>query len=266
MYINLGLIGNPLTHTFSPFIHNYFLYKSGLCGGYTCYDISLEELEETIIMFQKFHFKGVNVTVPYKQEVMQFCSELDITAKSVGAVNTLHFTDKGIIGHNTDIFGFHMMLETSGINTSNKTVLLLGAGGASRAVIPYLLMNKPKNFVIANRTLEKAQDLSLLYDNNADICNLDDLQGLEFDVVINATSMGVKGEPYTDYGFKVKEAAVDMIYKPQITSFLSIYSKYDIKLVNGLAMLIYQAAGSFNIWTGKDIIPDMEYFNKAVYK
>ena len=240
MYINLGLIGSPLNHTFSPFIHNYFLYKSSLCGGYTCYDISIEELEETIMMFQKFHFKGVNVTVPYKQEVMQFCSELDITAKSIGAVNTLHFTDNGIIGHNTDIFGFYMMLETSGINTLNKKVLLLGAGGASRAVI--------------------------LYEDDIDICRPDDLQGLEFDIVINTTSMGVNGEPYTDYGFKIKEAAVDMIYRPQMTSFLSLYSKDNIKLVNGLAMLIYQAAGSFNIWTGCDIIPDMEYFYKAVYK
>ena len=159
-----------------------------------------------------------------------------------------------------------MMFETSGINTLNKKVLLLGAGGASRAVIPYLLMNKPEYFLIANRTVEKAKDLSSLYDNNADICSLDDLQGLEFDIVINATSMGVKGEPYTDYGFKINEAAVDMIYKPQMTSFLSLYSKNNIKLVNGLAMLIYQAAGSFNIWTGCDIIPNMEYFNKAVYK
>ena len=266
MYINLGLIGSPLNHTFSPFIHNDFLYKSSLCGGYTCYDISIEELEETIMMFQKFHFKGVNVTVPYKQEVMQFCSELDITAKSIGAVNTLHFTDNGIIGHNTDIFGFYMMLETSGINTLNKKVLLLGAGGASRAVIPYLLMNKPEYFLIANRTLEKAEDLSLLYEDDIDICRPDDLQGLEFDIVINTTSMGVNGEPYTDYGFKIKEAAVDMIYRPQMTSFLSLYSKDNIKLVNGLAMLIYQAAGSFNIWTGCDIIPDMEYFYKAVYK
>ena len=144
--------------------------------------------------------------------------------------------------------------------------LLLGAGGASRAVIPYLLMNKPEYFLIANRTLEKAEDLSLLYEDDIDICRPDDLQGLEFDIVINTTSMGVNGEPYTDYGFKIKEAAVDMIYRPQMTSFLSLYSKDNIKLVNGLAMLIYQAAGSFNIWTGCDIIPDMEYFYKAVYK
>lgn len=266
MYINLGIIGNPLNHTFSPFIHNYFLYTSNLCGGYTCYDTTLDKLDEIINIFKEYNFTGVNVTVPYKQEVIKYCSHLDITAKEIEAVNTLHFTENGIIGHNTDIFGFHMMLETSGINTLNKKVLLLGAGGASRAVIPYLLMNKPEYFVIANRTLEKAQDLSLLYDNNADICSLDDLHGLEFDIVINATSMGVKGEPYTNYGFKVKEAAVDMIYKPQMTSFLSLYSKDNIKLVNGLAMLIYQAAGSFNIWTGCDIIPDMEYFNKAVYK
>ena len=266
MYINLGIIGNPLQHTFSPFIHNYFLYESKMCGGYTCYETSLEQLDDLIDMFVKYNFTGINVTVPYKQEVIKYCTELDITVKEIGAVNTLHFTKNGIIGHNTDIFGFHMMLESNGINTQNKRVLLLGAGGASRAVIPYLLMNKPEYFVIANRTLEKAQDLSLLYDNNADICSLDDLHGLEFDIVINATSMGVKGESYTDYGFKVKEAAVDMIYKPQMTSFLSLYSKDNIKLVNGLAMLIYQAAGSFNIWTGCDIIPDMEYFNKAVYK
>lgn len=266
MYTNLGLIGNPLSHTFSPFIHNYFLYKAGICGGYTCYDIESYELEDIILMFQRYHFTGVNVTVPYKQAVMNYCAELDITAQNIGAVNTLHFTDNGIIGHNTDIFGFHMMLETSAVNTTNKRVLLLGAGGASRAVIPYLTINRPDYFVIANRTVEKAQDLSLLYDNKADILKLDELKGLEFDIVINATSMGVKGEPYTDYGFTIKEAAVDMIYKPKITSFLSLYSKNNIKLINGLPMLIYQAAGSFNIWTGCDITPDMEYFNKAVYK
>lgn len=266
MYINLGLIGNPLSHTFSPFIHNYFLYKSGICGGYTCYDINIQELEETISFLQKFNFTGINVTVPYKQEVIPFCSEIDITAKSVGAVNTLHFTDNGIVGHNTDIFGFHMMLETSGINTLNKKVLLLGAGGASRSVIPYLVMYKPDYFLIANRTTEKAYELSLLYDNNADVCSLNDLYGLEFDIVINATSIGVKEEPYTDYGFKINEAAIDMIYKPQITSFLSLYCKYNIKLINGLSMLIYQAAGSFNIWTGCNIIPDMEYFKNALYK
>lgn len=263
MYINLGLIGSPLSHTFSPFIHNYFLYKTGVCGGYTCYDVNVNELEETMLMLQRFHFVGINVTVPYKQEIMSFCSELDITAKSIGAVNTLLFTDNGIVGHNTDIFGFHMLLETSGITTLNKKVLLLGSGGASRAVIPFLMMHKPQYFLIANRTVDKAKDLSLMYDDYVEVCRLDELKGLEFDVVINSTSIGVKGEPYTDFGFKIIEAAVDMVYKPQMTSFLSLYKENNIKLINGLPMLVYQAAGSFNIWTGNNIIPDMEYFNKA---
>lgn len=266
MYINLGLIGNPLSHTCSPLIHSYFFYKSGICGGYTCYDVGLDELEETILMFQRFYFTGVNVTVPYKQEIMRYCSELDITAQSIGAVNTIHFTDNGIIGHNTDIFGFHMMLEIAGIDTLNKKVLLLGAGGASRAVIPYLTINKPQYFLIANRTVEKAKNLSLLYDGNVEVCKLDELKGLEFDIVINSTSIGVKGEPYTNYGFKVNEAAVDMIYKPQMTSFLSLFKESNIKLINGLSMLIYQAAGSFNIWTGCDITPEMEYFDRALYR
>lgn len=266
MYVNLGIIGNPLSHTFSPFIHNYFLYKSGICGGYTCYDVSIDNLKNVIDMFKQYHFKGVNVTVPYKQEIMQYCTELDITAKSVNAVNTLHFTDKGIIGHNTDIYGFHKMLEIAQINTLNKKVLLLGAGGASRAVIPYLIINKPEYFLIANRTIEKAQDLSLLYPYSVDICQLDELKGLNFDIVINSTSIGVKGENYVDLGFKIKESAVDMIYKPKMTPFLSLYKDMDIKLINGLPMLIYQAVGSFNIWTGCDIEPDIEYFCNIVYK
>ena len=245
MYLNLGIIGNPLNHTFSPFIHNYFLYTSNLCGGYTCYDTTLDKLDDVINIFKEYNFIGVNVTVPYKQEVIKYCSRLDITAKEIEAVNTLHFTENGIIGHNTDIFGFHMMLESNGINTQNKRVLLLGAGGASRAVIPYLRINTPSSFVIANRTIEKVEE--------------------KFDIVINATSLGVKGEPFIDYGFHIKEAAVDMIYKPQVTSFLSLYCNQDIKLVNGLSMLIYQAAGSFNIWTGKDIEPDMQYFKSLVY-
>lgn len=266
MYINLGLIGNPLQHTFSPVIHNYLLYKSLLCGGYTCYNTFYDKLDSIMEFFKEYNFTGINVTVPYKQEVLKYCSELDITAKEIGAVNTLHFTDNGIIGHNTDIFGFHMMLESNNINTHNKKVLLLGAGGASRAVIPFLRVNKPSFLMISNRTIEKAKDLATLYDNSVETCELNDLKGLNFDIVINSTSLGVKGEQFIDYGFSINDAAVDMIYKPKITPFLHLYSNKDIKLVNGLSMLVYQAVGSFNIWTGKDIVPDIKYFENILYK
>ncbi len=266
MYINLGIIGNPLEHTLSPLIHNYFFYKTGLCGGYTCYHIELEDIPDILDIFLAYKFTGINVTVPYKKEIIKYCDNLDITADSIGAVNTLHFTDNGITGHNTDIFGFHMMMAENNVTTNNKRVLLLGAGGASRAVLPYLQMNEPYNLVISNRTMEKAEELAYLYGGSAEICMLDELYDSEFDIVINTTSIGLKGEQFKDYGFIVKEAAVDMVYKPQLTSFLSLYKQSNIKLINGLSMLIYQAAGSFNIWTKQEVVPDMSYFHNIVYK
>lgn len=266
MYLNLGIIGMPLKHTLSPLIHSYFLNETGLCGGYNCYDTIIDDLPDLINFFQKYSFIGVNVTVPYKEEIINFCDELDITAQEIGAVNTLHFIDNKIIGHNTDIFGFHMMLENNNISTLGKRVLLLGAGGASRSVIPYLHLNPPREFIIANRTIEKAENLAFLYGDYVDIADLSSLKGMEFDIVINTTSMSLKGEPFQDFGFCIKEAAIDMIYTPQETPFLALYKDKNIKRVNGVDMLLYQALGSFNIWTGKKVNINKEFLYNQIYK
>lgn len=264
MYLNLGLIGNPLHHTLSPLIHNYFLYHTGICGGYTCYDIKDGNLKEIVEFFKKYEFRGVNVTVPYKTEIMKFCDKIDKSGEEIGAVNTLLFDNGEITGYNTDIFGFKKMLEISGIDSSNKSVLLLGAGGASRSVIPYLREHKPSKLAIANRTVEKAENLLKLYGGVGEAVSLSDIKGSEFDIVINSTSIGVKGEDFIDLSIKCNYSAVDMIYRPYETPFLSQFN--DVKKVNGLLMLIWQALGSFEIWTGKTLEPDIKYFMDIVYK
>lgn len=263
MYINLGLIGNPLSHTLSPVIHNYFIYKTGICGGYTCYNVSLENLPDLVEYFKRYDFKGINVTVPYKTEIMKYCDELETSSQEAGAVNTLLFENNKVTGYNTDIFGFKKMLETSNVITKGKRVLLLGAGGASRAVIPYLKESRPDRFVICNRTKSKAEEISSQYGNGAEVCTFDEIVKEEYDIVINSTSIGLKGEPFPELNIKCTEAAVDMIYRPYETSFLSCFK--NIKKVNGLSMLIWQAAGSFKIWTGENIEPEMSYFEKIVY-
>lgn len=265
MYINLGIIGNPLSHTFSPVIHSHLLNKAGLCGGYSCYEADLNELDELTSFFCKYRFKGVNVTVPYKRDIMPFCYKIDKDAEFIGAVNTLKFTEQGIEGYNTDIFGFSKMLELNGVDIHNKRVLLLGAGGAARSAFPLFNARKPDKLVIANRTYEKARELACLYEYDAEICSLEDLRGMEFDVAINSTSLGLKGAEFPDFAFKCSEAAIDMVYTPQITSFLCNFKSQDIKLINGFSMLIWQAAGSFKIWTDMDIRPDTEYLQKYMY-
>lgn len=266
MFVNLGLIGNPVFHTLSPVIHNSFFYNSGICGGYTTYNVELKDLDELINHFKRYNFLGVNVTVPYKKEVIRFCDELDSSAEIIGAVNTLKFIDNKIIGYNTDIYGFEKLMDSTGISIDNKDVLLLGAGGASRAIIPYLNKHNLTSLTIANRTLSSANELSKLYNQNFFTCNLSDLKSKEYNVVINSTSIGVDGSSFPDYGYIVTDMAIDLIYKPFETSFLSLYSNKNIVKENGLLMLIYQAAKSFSIWTETDINVDIEYLKKIIYK
>ena len=263
MFINLGLIGNPVFHTLSPVIHNSFFYNSGLCGGYTTYNVHINDLSNLIDHFKKYNFLGVNVTVPYKQEVIKYCDELDESAETIGACNTLKFTNNKIIGYNTDIYGFEKLMDLSNVSINNKSVLLLGAGGASRAIIPYLNKHNPKEVTFANRTIDSALNLSKLYMNNSNVSNLEEINLKKYNVVINSTSIGVDGSSFPDFGFKVDEMAVDLIYKPINTPFLSLYK--NIVTVNGLNMLIYQAAKSFSIWTEKEITPDIEYLKKIIY-
>ncbi len=267
MYLNIGLIGNPLSHTFSPTIHTHYLDACKLNGGYICFDEpNVENLAQLTNILNKYNFTGVNVTVPYKVDIMSVCTSLDNTAKIANAVNTLHFKDDDIIGYNTDTFGVTKLFETNGISTTGANVLILGAGGATGAVIAHLLSHKPSKLTMANRTVANAKELANKFNIDVDVCSLDDVSGNEYDIVINCTSLGLHGEPFPNYEIGCKIACVDLQYQSDITPFLSLYKDSGVKLINGFAMLVYQAYQSFNIWTGCEFEPDIQKLNKFYYK
>ncbi len=266
MYNNIGIIGFPLSHTFSPTIHAHYLDMCGLNGGYACFcESDSNNLGNLLQMLNKYNFIGVNVTVPYKVDIMQYCKQLDNTAKIANAVNTLKFCNDGIVGYNTDIYGVSKMFSNADVSIIDKNVLIIGAGGATGAVLAHMVEHKPKSVTIANRTIEKAKKLSENFDINIDVCSLDMIKNCEFDIVINSTSLGLDGGEFTNYGFICSEALVDLQYQADITPFLASYTKNKVKLINGLDMLIYQAYQSFNIWTGCDFVPDVDKLRKLYY-
>ncbi len=252
MFTNLGLIGNPLKHSFSPFIHTRFLKNSGLNGGYCCFETEGgEALRDTFDILKRYSFTGVNVTVPHKQEVFDLMDSVDGAAEGVGAVNTVLFRD-GLKGFNTDVFGFINMLSDGGCGLENSNVLLLGCGGASKAVL-YALKSKNVHLTVVNRTVSKAEDIikSMKFDN-ADIEDYNFLTTEKsFDFVINGTSIGLEDGRFTDMSkIGCEKAAIDLQYKKGLTPFLKNMSHSGCVKLDGFSMLVYQAARAFEIWTG----------------
>ena len=265
MYVNIGLIGYPLHHTLSPLLHTHFLDITGLNGGYTCYETqSPDDIPSLIDMFKRYSFSGINVTVPYKTEIIKYCDYLDVSAEKVGAVNTLHFKDDKIYGYNTDVYGFGKMLEDANISLNGKKVLLLGAGGAARAVAEHLRNTKSYAVIIANRSIDKAESLIDSIGIKAEVIGLDAIADIECDVVVNSTSIGLNGESFPLFVLP-KEAVIDLQYKPACTPFLWQYRQHNIKSIKGFSMLVWQACRAFSIWTGSEPKPNIEKLLKAAF-
>lgn len=258
MYINAGLIGFPLSHSLSPTLHSYFFHLSGVNGGYCCFQTpTVSHICQTIEMFKRYKFVGFNITVPYKTDIMGYCHEIDEGAVCAGAVNTVKISGDKTIGYNTDIYGLSKLLETSGLTTIGKKVLLLGAGGAAKAVTAYMNANRPAHLTILNRTLGNAEQLA--ENREFDVSVEDDfksVKGRDYDLVINSTSLGLKGETFPDLALNKAHAAVDLQYGVNETPFLQSM-KGAAKKTDGFAMLVYQAAKAFEIWTGVGISPDL---------
>lgn len=252
MYINLGLVGQPLKHSLSPFIQTRFLKSTGLNGGFCCFETpGGDALLETFDILKKYSFTGVNVTVPHKTEVFGIVDALDETAEAVGAVNTVRIGDR-LEGFNTDAAGFEMMITGAGYGLGGKNVLLLGCGGASAAVL-YVLKKAGVNLTVVNRSLDKAEGVlkAMRFDNvelrDYNFINRDS----EFHYVINGTSIGLEDGQFPDMGrVSCLEAAVDLQYKKELTPFLQAMSHSTCGKLDGFPMLVYQAAKAFEIWTG----------------
>ena len=244
------VIGNPIDHSLSPKLHNYWIKTNNIDAIYEKQKLDECELEQFILQIKKKKIDGVNVTVPFKKVIIPFLDELTIEAESTQSVNTLYLKDNKLIGHNTDIVGFETSIKKSKFDVSNKDILVLGAGGVVPSIIFALNKMKVSKIKISNRTKEKADNLKKLF-NNIEIIEWGEVPN--FDMIINATSIGLKKNDHINLDFSLTSKNsffYDVIYNPQETNFLKAGKKLGNIILNGKLMFIYQALSSFQIWHG----------------
>lgn len=251
-----AVIGNPIKHSKSPLIHTDFAKQTKQDLDYITKEIPLDGLVEGLKQLQQEGFKGINVTVPFKEQVWQAVDTKSEHATRAGAVNTVIFNDDGTLyGDNTDGIGLcRDLLDNNDIELKGKRLLLLGAGGAARGVIEPLLSYQPTELVIANRTASKAQDLAELFAEFGAVSGggYDDVSG-SFDVIINATAASLQGKvpPLADDILNDDASCYDMMYSNEDTAFIAWAKQHGAaKTVDGLGMLAEQAAEAFRIWRG----------------
>jgi shikimate dehydrogenase len=250
------VIGNPIEHSLSPTLHNYWIKNNGIDAIYEKQKLDKSELEQIIIRIKKEKVDGVNVTVPFKKTIIPFLDELSIEAKKTQSVNTLYLKNNKVIGHNTDIIGFETSIEKSKYNVLNKEVLILGAGGVVPSIIFALNKMQTSKIKVSNRTKEKAESLKENF-KNIELIEWGEVP--RFDMIINATSIGLKKEDNIKLDFSLisgNKFFYDVIYNPSETNFLKIGKKLGNKTLNGKLMFIYQGLAAFNIWHGLE--PDVD--------
>jgi shikimate dehydrogenase len=250
------VIGNPIEHSLSPTLHNYWIKNNGIDANYAKQTLNESELEQIIEDIKKEKINGVNVTVPFKKVIIPFLDELSVEAEKTQSVNTLYLRNKKVVGHNTDIIGFETSIEKSKYDVANKKVLILGAGGVVSSIIFALNKMKVSKIIISNRTKEKAQSLKKDF-KNIEIIEWGKVSN--FDMIINATSIGLKKDDNIKLNFSSisrNKFFYDVIYNPSETNFLKIGKKLGNKTLNGKLMFIYQGLAAFNIWHG--LKPDVD--------
>ena len=244
------VIGNPIEHSLSPILHNYWIKSNNINATYDKQKLDENELEQLILKVKEKEISGINITVPFKKTIIPYLEELSLEAERTQSVNTIYLKDNKVIGHNTDIVGFQTSIEKSKYNLENKEVLILGAGGVVPSIIFALTKMKPLKITISNRTKEKAENLKKLF-KNIEIIEWGKFS--DFDMIINATSLGLKKKDNLNLNFTSTSGDkffYDVIYNPSETNFLKIGKNLGKKTLNGKLMFIYQALSAFNIWHG----------------
>jgi shikimate dehydrogenase len=242
------VIGNPIDHSLSPKLHNYWIKNNNINAIYEKQELNEDELKNIILKIKQKKIHGVNVTVPFKKKIITHLDSLTSEAKITQSVNTIYLEEDKIIGHNTDTYGFELSIKNSKFNLINKKVLILGAGGVVPSIIYALNKMKTSSITITNRTKIKAENIKVLFKN----VNVVDWGVVpDFDVVINATSVGLDKKDKLNLDFaKVGKNKLfyDVIYNPKETNFLKTGKNLGNKAINGKLMFIYQAHLAFNIW------------------
>ena len=249
------VIGNPIEHSLSPKLHNYWIKKNNIEAVYDKKQINESDIKFVIDEIKNEKINGINVTVPFKKLVIPFMDELSSEANESQSVNTIYFRSGKVIGHNTDISGFELGIKYSKYDVKNKIVFILGAGGVVSSIIIALKKMGAAKIIISNRTKTKAKDLKKIF-NELEI--IDWGKTPNFDMIINATSIGLKNEEginldYTSVGHN--KFFYDLIYNPKETIFLKRAKLFGNKVENGKMMFIYQAHQAFTVW--HKLMPDI---------
>ncbi len=257
-----GVWGHPIKHSFSPLIHNPAFSKFGINAIYTAFDIHPDELEQAVRGARSLGLAGWNLTVPHKQAILPLLDEISDTANRIGAVNTVVNDNGRLVGDNTDADGFlSPLLARTQFQPTAAECLLIGAGGAARAVAFALADAGAGRITIANRTAETAQDLVAELRSetslpSATACTLEAVAGTRYpsvQLVVQCTSLGLSGHlpPCPDWESLPRDAVItDLVYGPQPTPFLQAASAHGLATHDGIWMLLGQASQAFYIWTG----------------
>tara|TARA_Y100001958_G_C21180721_1_gene510654 strand:+ start:137 stop:937 length:801 start_codon:yes stop_codon:yes gene_type:complete len=243
------VIGNPIDHSLSPKLQNYWLKQKNIDAFYDKIKLESNEIKNFINDLRQQKIAGCNVTVPFKKEVIPFLDDLSPEADLTQSVNTIVFNNGRLIGHNTDIAGFYKAITSLNLNMKGKKVFILGAGGVVPSIIFALKKMHVSMITVSNRTRQKAEELIKNF-NNLKILNWGDMA--EFDIVINATSLGLNSE-FLNLDFSKagsNKLFYDVIYNPKETNFLKEGKRLGNKIENGKLMFVYQAFEAFKLWHG----------------
>ena len=263
-----AVVANPIKHSISPFIHNSAFEATNTNGVYLAWEVDATELAETVANIRRYQMFGINLSMPYKEQVIPYLDQLSAEACLIGAVNTVVNREGTLIGYNTDGKGFFKSLPSFKI--SRKRLVLLGAGGAAKAILAQAILDGVSQISVFVRSssmektrpyLEKIQNATGF---RVDLFALEDIQELQdsitqADLLVNATSVGMDGSSQpipTSIVLPEKLMVADVIYQPFETPFLKWAKEQGNQSINGLGMLLYQAAEAFELWTGKEMPTD----------
>ncbi len=249
------VVGNPIDHSLSPKLHNFWIKKNNIDAIYDKKKLQEDDIKNFLQDVRLQKITGLNVTIPFKKKIIPYLDKLSSDAEKTQSVNTINLENSSLVGHNTDVSGFINALENLNINLEGKKFFILGAGGVVPSIIFALKKIKVSEIIISNRTRQKAENLKSQFSN---IKIVDWGKVLDFDVIINATSLGLNNEIINLNFSKIgnNKLFYDVIYNPTETNFLKIGKKLGNKTENGKLMFLHQAAEAFKLWHG--IKPDID--------
>lgn len=263
-----GVLGERLPHSISPQIHEKIFELLNIDGAYKIFEVDKKDISRVCDSLRILKIKGTNVTIPYKQEIMKYLDSISEEAKKIGAVNTIYLKEGKLFGHNTDYFGFGTILEKNNINVKGQTAMVLGTGGASKAVVTYLLDKGIKKLYIVSRTAKNESDYD---DERVEYTTYEKTKGVKGQILVNTTPVGMYPKtgvsPVQEDVIGNFDTLIDIIYNPRMTRFLEIGQELDKKVCGGLEMLVGQAVKAEEIWQEVSISSDVldevyEYINK----